>query len=45
MVGSAATTVFAVEVSHDRVLDCAAYSIAPHRAFCAFRSRAPPALL
>ena len=42
MVGGAPTVVLAVQVSHDRVLDCAAFVSVPNRAFSAFRSRAPP---
>jgi hypothetical protein len=45
MVGGAPAAVFAVDVSHDRALDSAAYIFAPHRAFSAFQSRAPPSLL
>jgi hypothetical protein len=42
MVGGAPTVVLAVQVAHERALDCAAIVSVPHRAFSAFRSRAPP---
>jgi hypothetical protein len=42
MVGGAPTVLLAVHVSHDRALDLAAVVSVPHRAFTAFRSRAPP---
>jgi hypothetical protein len=42
MVGGAPTVVLAVHVSHDRALEFAAVISVPHRAFTAFRSRAPP---
>ena len=42
MVGGAPTVVLAVQVSHGRPLDSAAFVDVPHRAFSAFRSRAPP---
>ena len=42
MVGGAPTVVLAVHVSHDRALEFAAAVSVPHRAFTAFRSRAPP---
>ena len=42
MVGGAPTALLAVHVSHDRALDIAAVVSVPHRAFTAFRSRAPP---
>jgi hypothetical protein len=42
MVGGAPTVVLAVHVSHDRAPDCADVVSVPHRAFSAFRSRAPP---
>ena len=45
MVGGAPTVVLAVHVSHDRALDFAAAHSVPHRAFTAFRSRAPPVSL
>jgi hypothetical protein len=45
MVGGAPTVVLAVQVSFDRAPDCAAVVSVPHRAFTAFRSRAPPAPL
>jgi hypothetical protein len=45
MVGGASAVVLAVNVPHDRAADCAAISHAPHRAFTAFRSRAPPLFL
>jgi len=45
MVGGASTVVLAVNVSHDRAPDCAPIIRAPHRAFTAFRSRAPPSIL
>jgi hypothetical protein len=45
MVGDAPTVVLAVNVFHDRAPDCVAISRAPHRAFTAFRSRAPPSFL
>ncbi|HEU5134747.1 MAG TPA: hypothetical protein VFU13_06350 [Steroidobacteraceae bacterium] len=42
MAGGAPTVVLAVQVSHDRAADVAAFVSVPHRAFSAFRSRAPP---
>lgn len=42
MVGGPPTVALAVQVSHDRARDCAAFVNVPHRAFSAFRSRAPP---
>ena len=42
MVGAAPPVLFAVHVSHDRAPDTAAFANVPHRAFTAFRSRAPP---
>ena len=42
MVGGAPTVLLAVSISHDRALDCATIASVPHRAFTAFRSRAPP---
>jgi len=42
MVGGAPTVVLTVQVFHDRALECEAIISAPHRAFSAFRSRAPP---
>ncbi|HEU4779911.1 MAG TPA: hypothetical protein VFS58_08530 [Steroidobacteraceae bacterium] len=42
MVGGAPGLVLAVHVSHDRALERAAIVSVPHRAFSAFRSRAPP---
>jgi len=45
MVGGAPTVVLAVNVSTDRALECDAIVSVPHRAFSAFRSRAPPAPL
>jgi len=45
MVGGGATLVLALPVSHDRALDCDAIVSVPHRAFSAFRSRAPPVSL
>ncbi|HEY6123969.1 MAG TPA: hypothetical protein VIV63_04910 [Steroidobacteraceae bacterium] len=42
MVGGAPIVVLAVQVSHDRAAECAAVVSLPHRAFSAFRSRAPP---
>ena len=42
MVGGAPTVVLAVHVSHDRAQEFAAVPSVPHRAFSAFRSRAPP---
>jgi hypothetical protein len=42
MVGDAPTVVLAVQVIHDRAADCTAVVSVPHRAFSAFRSRAPP---
>jgi hypothetical protein len=42
IVGGGAAVVLTVQVSHDRALDCAAFVSVPHRAFSAFRSRAPP---
>jgi hypothetical protein len=42
MVGGAPTVVLAVHVSHDRALESATFVSVPHRAFSAFRSRAPP---
>jgi hypothetical protein len=45
MVGGAPTVVLAVKISPDRAPDCVAISSVPHRAFSAFRSRAPPVSL
>jgi hypothetical protein len=45
MVGGTPVVVLAVEISPDRVLECVAISDVPHRAFSAFRSRAPPVSL
>jgi hypothetical protein len=42
MVGGAPTVVLTVQVAHDRAVECVAISSVPHRAFTAFRSRAPP---
>ena len=42
MVGGASSVVLAIEVSHHRALDTIAVDSAAHRAFSAFRSRAPP---
>ena len=42
MVGGTPHLVLAVQVSHDRALDSVAVVSAPHGAFSAFRSRAPP---
>ena len=42
MVGGAPIVVLAIQVSHDRALDTIAVDSVPHRAFSAFRSRAPP---
>jgi hypothetical protein len=42
MVGGAPTVVLAVHVFPDRALECRAVVSVPHRAFTAFRSRAPP---
>jgi len=42
MVGGAPPVLFAVHVSHDRAADVTAVVSVPHRAFTAFRSRAPP---
>ena len=42
MVGGAPTVVLAVQVSHDRAPERTAIVSVPHRAFSAFRSRAPP---
>jgi hypothetical protein len=42
MVGGAPTVVLEVPVFHDRALECVAVASVPHRAFSAFRSRAPP---
>ena len=42
MVGGTPTVVLGVQVSHDRAPDCATVAGVPHRAFTAFRSRAPP---
>jgi hypothetical protein len=42
MVGGASTVLLAVHVSHDRAPDGAEVVSVPHRAFSAFRSRAPP---
>ena len=44
MVGGAPSVLLAVHVSHDRALDSQAIVSVPHRAFSAFRSRAPPSL-
>jgi hypothetical protein len=45
MVGNAPTVVLAVEACHDRALENTATTTVPHRAFSAFRSRAPPTFL
>lgn len=45
MVGGASTVVLAVHVPHDPALDDAVVPSVPHRAFSAFRSRAPPVSL
>ena len=45
MVGDAPTVVLAVSVVHDHVPGCGTVSHSPHRAFTAFRSRAPPSFL
>ena len=42
MVGGAPTVLLATHVSHDRALVSIAAVSVPHRAFTAFRSRAPP---
>jgi len=42
MVGGAPTVVLAVKISPDRAPDSVAIASVPHRAFSAFRSRAPP---
>lgn len=42
VVGGSPTVVAAVTVFPDRALECDAVSVVPHRAFSAFRSRAPP---
>lgn len=42
MVGSPPAVVFEVTVSHDAAFVHAAVASVPHRAFSAFRSRAPP---
>jgi len=42
MVGGALIVVLAVRVSHDHALERAQVANVPHRAFSAFRSRAPP---
>ena len=42
MVGGAPIVVVAVHVSPDRALESVAFVSVPHRAFSAFRSRAPP---
>jgi hypothetical protein len=42
MVGGTSTVADAVTVTQDRARECDAVSLAPHRAFSAFRSRAPP---
>ena len=42
MVGGGPTVVLAAKISPDRAPDCVAISSVPHRAFSAFRSRAPP---
>jgi hypothetical protein len=42
MVGGAPTLVLPAQVSHDRALDGVAIVSVSHRAFTAFRSRAPP---
>jgi DUF2946 family protein len=45
MVDGAPTVAVTVTVSHDRALEIEAVSVVPHRAFSAFRSRAPPVSL
>jgi hypothetical protein len=42
MVGGAPAVLLTVHVPHDRVRECTAIVSVPHRAFSAFRSRAPP---
>ena len=42
MVGGSPTVILAVHVSPDRAVDSVAIVSVPHRAFSAFRSRAPP---
>jgi hypothetical protein len=42
MAGGGLPAVLAVTVSHDRAPGCDPISSVPHRAFSAFRSRAPP---
>ncbi|HEV7606460.1 MAG TPA: hypothetical protein VGO61_03950 [Steroidobacteraceae bacterium] len=42
MVGGAPTVVLTVQVSHDCAIERIAFASVPHRAFSAFRSRAPP---
>lgn len=42
MVGGAPTLLPGVHVFHDRALDSSVAVSVPHRAFTAFRSRAPP---
>ena len=45
MVGGAPAVLLALHVPHDRALEAAAIFSVPHRAFSAFRSRAPPVFL
>jgi hypothetical protein len=42
MVGGAPVVVLAVRVTHDHALERVQVANVPHRAFSAFRSRAPP---
>ena len=42
MAGGGAINVITVSVQHDHVAPAESISLAPHRAFTAFRSRAPP---
>jgi hypothetical protein len=42
LVGGTPAAVLAVDPSLDRALESGAFSPVPHRAFTAFRSRAPP---
>jgi hypothetical protein len=42
MVGGGATVILPVAILHAPAIDSGAEYLAPHRAFTAFRSRAPP---
>jgi hypothetical protein len=45
LVGGVSTVIFSVHVPHDPALESQIVASVPHRAFSAFRSRAPPVSL